>query len=319
MPDEEGGSHPGPGWEQLRVLIAHTPRAPALLNVLRGASGLMVQAADTVAGDPDVLIGYLFPPGSLAALRNLRWLHLTGTGTDHLPRAGLAPEVLVTTSASVPAVAVAEYAISGLLLLAKDLVPVAAGQRPEWFNSAATLLTGSRVAVVGAGRIGKAVLARLGALGARTVAVTREGAPPVPEASRTIGTDRLTAEAPAVDHLVACLPHAPGTTGLISADVLAALPWHATIVNVGRATTIDVGALYAALRAGRFRGAFLDVHETEPLPPDDPAWRVPRLVISPHRAFCFPEEAARIADCFLANLDDLRHGKSPRDLTPWPA
>jgi phosphoglycerate dehydrogenase-like enzyme len=307
----------GPGWADLRVAITGTGMAGRLAGILDGTPGLRVAVTDGDTGGADVVIGFLFPPGSLAAARELRWLHLTGAGTDHLARAGLSPEVVVTTSAVVPVTAVAEYALAGLMLLAKDLTGVAARQPRDWFGSSATLLADSTVAVVGAGRIGRAVLARAGALGARTIAVTRPGAPGVAQADDTIGTDALAARAPTVDHLVACLPRRPDTARLVGAAVLRALPAHATVVNVGRAETVDTAALYELLHAGRLRGAFLDVHETEPLPPGDPAWSVPRLVISPHCAFAFPEEPARVAEVFLANLGDLRHGRTPRDLAAW--
>ena len=141
----------------------------------------------------------------------------------------------------------------------------------------------------------------------------------MPEAVRTVPTTRLAEEAAGLDHLVACLPGAPGTRGLVGADVLAALPAHAAVVNVGRAGTVDNEALHACLREGRLRGAFVDVHEREPLPEDDPVWRVPRLVVSPHRAFAFPDEPVEVAKTFLANLDDLRNGRPPRDLAAWKA
>lgn len=306
-------------WASLRVGVTATTMAPRLLAILYGTAGLRL--AGLAGTDPDgvqVIIGYQFPPGSLAGWRQLRWLHLTGSGTDHLASAGLAPNVLVTTSARVPTTAVAEYALAGLLLLAKDLAGVAAGERPDWFTASATLLAGSTVAVVGAGRIGRAVLARTAPFGARTIAVTRRGDQPVPEADETIGTAQLVAAAPTIDHLIACLPATAATAKLISAAVLAALPARATVLNVGRAETLDTAALYEALRAGGLRGAFLDVHETEPLPPDDPGWEVPGLFISPHRAFAFPDEPLMVANTFLANLDDLRQGRPPRDRVPWP-
>jgi phosphoglycerate dehydrogenase-like enzyme len=303
------------GWSDLRVHIAHCRMAPKLVPVLGTAEGLHIGIADGApVDDADVVIGYHFPPDSLAGLKRLRWLHLTGTGTDHLRATGLPDHVIVTTSAAVPVTAVAEYAVSGLLLLVKELPEVVTRDGAEWFSSRARLLSGSVVAVVGAGRIGRAVIRLLAAFGARTVAVTRTGDTPVPEADRTIGAHRLAAEAPALDHLVACLPGGAGTRGLVGADVVAALPAHATVVNVGRGETIDHPALHRALRDGRLHGAFLDVHEREPLPGDDPAWQVPRLIISPHRAFAFPGEPVEVARTFLTNLRDLRDGRAPRDL-----
>ncbi len=310
-------------WDVLDVLVAHCGMAGQLLTALDGQSGLRLRVLDTVeplrpGGEldgyrPDALIGYQFGPGSLRGLAGLRWLHLTGTGVDHLPPAGLDPDVLVTTSSRVPVTAVAEYAVAGLLLLAKDLAGLARGERRAWFSSEAVLVAGSTVGVLGAGRIGRAVLAKLSALGAHTVAVTRSGDVAVAEADRTIGMARLAAEAAGFDAVVGCLPGGPDTAGALGAQVLAALPRHARVVNVGRASTLDTRALYAALRAGRLAGAFLDVHDVEPLPDDDEAWQVPGLVVSPHCAFRFPGEPAAVAAAFLDNLADLRHGLDPRD------
>jgi phosphoglycerate dehydrogenase-like enzyme len=38
------------------------------------------------------------------------------------------------------------------------------------------------------------------------------------------------------------------------------------------------------LRSGQIAGAGLDVTEPEPLPPEDPLWTCPNLVVSPHVA-----------------------------------
>jgi phosphoglycerate dehydrogenase-like enzyme len=307
-------------WSNPVVLVAHTKMAPELASHL--AVETPVLCTDSIAdlpadvlADVDVLVGHQIPPGALRLLPNLRWLHLTGTGTDHLPAAGLAPQVTVTTSARVPVESVAEYAISALLMLLKDLPTLS--QRPQrrpWYTSSALMLHGSTVLVVGAGRIGQAVVRRLTALGAHCLAVTRTGAVPVPGADRTVGVDRLTQAAASADHIVCCLPASPGTANLIDKDVLAALPGHAVLVNVGRATTVEDTALHAALRSHKLRGALLDVHRVEPLPPDDPAWTVPNLILSPHCAFAFPDEPASVGQAFLDNLADLRAGQPPRDL-----
>lgn len=306
-------------WTRLQVHVGHTRMAPKLVAALRGTPGLELSCdPDRPGPGVEVLVGYHFPPGSCAGLDRLRWVHLTGTGIEHLADVSLPPGVLVTTSASVPVAAVAEYALSGLLLLLKDLAGLAGDCHRAWFTSNARMLAGSTVGVVGPGRIGSAVLRRLAALGAVTIAVTRPGAPSVEEAAVSAGADRLVVEASRMDALIACLPAGSGTWQLIDADVLAALPERALVVNVGRAATIDTAALYAALHAGRLGGAFLDVHDVEPLPPDDPAWSVPNLVVSPHCAFSVPGEPEGVAAAFLDNLDDLRHGRSPRDRATWP-
>ncbi|RKT74270.1 phosphoglycerate dehydrogenase-like enzyme [Saccharothrix variisporea] len=304
-------------WDRPEVLVAHSKMWPEL--VPRIAAEIPVRQSDTIAAlDPetrasiDVLVGYQFPPDCLPLLPNLRWLHLTGTGTDHLAAAGLRPGTLVTNAARVPVEAVAEYAVAGLFMLLKDLVELTEiSHRPAWYTGRAVMLDGATVLVLGGGRIGRAVIRRLSALGARCVAVTRTGRTPVPLAVKTVGVEALPGIAAEVDHVVACLPATDQP--LVDKAVLGALPAHAAFVNVGRASTVDEEALYEALRSQQIRGAFLDVHKNEPLPDDDPVWQVPNLVVSPHRAFAFPGEPAEVARTFLDNLADLRAGRTPRD------
>lgn len=309
----------GEWWREPVVLLAHTKMAPRLRVALEGR--VEVCAVDAVRDLPQerraaftVLLGYHFAPGALAELPALRWVHLTGTGVDRLDGTGMRAGTLVTTSARVPVATVAEYAVAGLLSLVKNLPGLE--RRPQdrpWYASSALRVQGATVLVLGAGRIGSAVITRLAAFGVRCVAVTRDGRTPVPGAYRTVATGDLRAEAAGADHLVCCLPVNPDTVGVVGAPVLAALPAHAVVVNVGRAATVDNGALHAALRAGTLRGAFVDVHDVEPLPPDDPVWTVPNLVVSPHCAFSFPEEPEEVAAAFLENLADLRAGRAPRD------
>ena len=54
------------------------------------------------------------------------------------------------------------------------------------------------------------------------------------------------------------------------------------LLNVGRGSAVVQPALLAALRSGRLAGASIDVTAPEPLPKDDPLWREPNLLITPH-------------------------------------
>jgi len=91
----------------------------------------------------DVLLANTFPAGLLGRCPRLRWLHLTGTGTDHVAGGEPGRDLVVTTSATVPAVAVAEFAWMGLLALAKDAVRLVSGQREQaWAPPDARLVAG---------------------------------------------------------------------------------------------------------------------------------------------------------------------------------
>ena len=93
--------------------------------------------------------------------------------------------------------------------------------------------------------------------------------------------------------------------------MLALLPAHAWLVNVGRGSTVDEAAVLAALRAGRLAGAALDVFATEPLPADSPLWDEPSVIISPHAAGGRPIGAA---DRITANLAALLAGDPLTDV-----
>jgi phosphoglycerate dehydrogenase-like enzyme len=84
------------------------------------------------------------------------------------------------------------------------------------------------------------------------------------------------------DAVVVALPLAPETRGIVSAEVIAAMPSHAVFVNVGRGELVDQTALTGALASARLGGAGLDVFDPEPLPSDDTLWDLPNVIISPH-------------------------------------
>ena len=83
------------------------------------------------------------------------------------------------------------------------------------------------------------------------------------------------------DVLLLAVPHTPDTEGLVDADVLAALPDGALVVNVARGAVVDTAALTEEVAAGRLR-AGLDVTDPEPLPGDHPLWSLPGVLITPH-------------------------------------
>jgi phosphoglycerate dehydrogenase-like enzyme len=86
---------------------------------------------------------------------------------------------------------------------------------------------------------------------------------------------------PAADVVVLVLPLTSETRGLVDAAFLAGMKDGALLVNVARGPVVDTTALVDALRAGRIRAA-LDVVDPEPLPPDNPLWDCPGLLVSPH-------------------------------------
>src|SRR5205085_1528318 len=154
------------------------------------------------AGGLDVLLANTLPDGLLARCPRLRWLHLTGTGIDHLVRAEPPTGLLVTNSRDVPARAVAEFVWMGLLALAKDAPHLVARQRERiWRLPDSRLVAGSRLVLVGLGHIGSEIARRAPGLDVPVAAVTRRGlASPHRQHMRAAGA--LLAAAARPDHLV---------------------------------------------------------------------------------------------------------------------
>jgi phosphoglycerate dehydrogenase-like enzyme len=65
---------------------------------------------------------------------------------------------------------------------------------------------------------------------------------------------------------------------------MAAMKRTAYLVNVARGTLIDEPALADVLSREAIAGAALDVAEREPLPPENPLWRLKNLLLTPHVA-----------------------------------
>jgi phosphoglycerate dehydrogenase-like enzyme len=65
------------------------------------------------------------------------------------------------------------------------------------------------------------------------------------------------------------------------------------------------------LRAGRLRGAALDVFEREPLPAENTLWSCPRLVITPHQAGWSTDSLDRVSELYADNIERVASGRPP--------
>jgi phosphoglycerate dehydrogenase-like enzyme len=81
--------------------------------------------------------------------------------------------------------------------------------------------------------------------------------------------------------------------GLIDKERLAKLRTGALLINAGRGTAIDADALFEELESGRLEAA-LDVTDPEPMAPDNPLWRLPNVLITPHIAGDSPAADQRV-------------------------
>ena len=245
----------------------------------------------------------------------LRWVHVHSAGADREIYQSLhARGVTITTSQGATDAVVAQTAIGGVLALARRFALLAADQRDHAWRpllGARTPrdLSGQHAVLVGWGGIGQRIGALLTALGL-ALTVVRHSATAVPQARRTAAYGELPGLLHDADWLVLACPLTPATRELVSRDALAALPAHAMVVNVARGHVIDEPALIDALAHGRLGGAFLDVFQQEPLPPESPLWALDNVIVTPHSAGFSDGNAARVRELFLNNLRRWAQGEA---------
>ena len=296
------------------------PQLPAGIEAAWFASPAQANAmiADATIAWVDMQPTALVADAIRAAGPELRWVSTIYAGLDAFPLALLRERgVTVTNGAGINAVAVADYAVLGVLAAAKrfDLV-LRAGDRQEWLKDAPgkVELDGTRALVVGYGTIGRLIGERLAAFGVAVTGVTRSGR------DGTLTPDAWAARLGEYDWVVLAAPSTGATKALIGADALAAMKPSAWLVNIARGDMVDQEALVAALERGSIAGAFLDPTDPEPLPAGHPLWTAPNCMISMHmsgrsQTTMFQRGAA----LFIANLHAFIAGEPMRNVADLDA
>lgn len=169
------------------------------------------------------------------------------------------------------------------------------GQDGEWRNGIVPPLASDRtVGILGMGEMGRASAEMLSGIGFRVVGWSR-GPKELPEIETRAGDDGLEDVLEASEILVLLLPATRATAGIIDAAALARLPRGARLINPGRGSLVDDGALLKALDNGHLAHATLDVFRHEPLPPEHPFWAHPKVTVTPHVASETRPETAAVA------------------------
>lgn len=255
---------------------------------------------------------------ALSHAPKLKVVARAGVGLDNVDiKAATAAGVMVVNAPTSNIVSAAELTVGHILSLARRIpaahASLSAGQ---WKRSSFTgaELFEKTVGIVGLGRIGALVAARLAAFDMRVVAydpyVTSARAQQL--GVQLLSLDELVAEA---DFLTIHMPKTPETTGMIGAEQFAAMKPTAFVVNVARGGLIDEEALHEALVAGEIAGAGLDVFTSEP-PAEGGSARalldLPNVVVTPHLG-ASTEEAQEKAGVSVARSVRLALGG---DLVP---
>jgi lactate dehydrogenase-like 2-hydroxyacid dehydrogenase len=219
-----------------------------------------------------------------AALPKLRFVLNLGIGYDQLDLPALKSAGLVAANlAGLADDCVADMAMALLLDVSRGTTRgdrfVRAGKWGKEPFPFLNRITAKRLGIIGLGSIGLAIARRAEGFRMSIAYHNRRRRPDLPY--RYAASVRELAAMS--DHLAIAAPGGAETRHLVDAEVLAALPAHAIVVNIGRGSIIDQEALIAALAAGKLFGAGLDVLDGEPAVPPR-LLELDNVVLTPHRA-----------------------------------
>ena len=238
----------------------------------------------------------------LAMFPNVKMISIFGVGYDGIDVAAVQERgIRVTHTPDVLTDDVADLAM-GLILSIGRRIPQSDKfvRNGDWVSEPFTMthkVTGTRLGVVGLGRIGQAIAKRAAAFDMSIAYTGRRAKTNAPFRYYPTASE-LAANS---DYLVVAVPGGDDTKNMINAQVLKALGPKGIVVNIARGSVIDQTALLQALKEKSIAGAGLDVFWDEPNI-DPQFFKLQNVVLTPHNGSNTHETRRAMADLALANL-----------------
>ncbi len=258
-----------------------------LRTLSRDANGWIIRSGTTISAE------------LIEAATDLRVIGRAGVGVDNIDlEAATRRGVLVINAPDGNTISTAEHTVAMLMSLARRI--------PHAYRSLydgkwdRKTFTGSELyektlAIVGVGKIGRAVAERMAGFGMTVI-----GFDPVlsAEAAERIGVKLVSMDEifERSDFVTIHTPLNDATRGLFNRETIARCKPGVRIVNCARGGIVDEEALLEALESGHVGGAALDVYSQEP-PPEglDALIRHPHVVATPHIAASTEEAQTKVA------------------------
>ena len=247
-------------------------RSELLSALSKGVDAVLVRSATKMDAE------------AISAAKGLKVIARAGVGLDNVDiPAATAAGVMVVNAPTSNIVSAAELAIGLLLASARSISPAHAALRNgKWARSKYTgaELFEKTLGIVGFGRIGQLVAARMQAFGMNVVAYDPylQPARAAQLNVRLVDLDELLKVS---DFITIHLPKTKETANLIGTDALNKVKPSVRIINAARGGVLDEAALYEAIKAGKVAGAGIDVFATEPCT-DSPLFTLDNVVATPH-------------------------------------
>ena len=232
----------------------------------------------------EILLTYDFPTNNLKEVApNLKWIHCTAAGVEHLsPFKWVFDDLIITNSSGVHAKKAGEYGLMSILMLQNHIPQIITNQTNMKFISLfSNPIAGKNIVLVGTGSLGSSMAKLVEPLGANIIGVNKRGKL-VKGCSKIVTIDKIDEVLPKADILYLALPETEETKNLFNKTRLNLLKPSCGIVNIGRQSVLDYDVLCKKLENNEIAGAILDVFTPEPIDTKSKLWHTPNLVITPH-------------------------------------
>jgi phosphoglycerate dehydrogenase-like enzyme len=271
--------------------------------------------------DVNVIIGNV-PANLLSAAAKLEWIQLNSAGAEQYTQNGVLKKgMLLTNATGAYGLAIAEYLLAGTFSLIKRMNTYQINQMThEWKDEGkVNSIYGTRTLIVGLGDIGSEYGQKMKALGSDVVGIKRHIDDKPEWLDELYTLDALENELAKADIVAMALPNTPATYHLMDLHKLSLMKKNAILLNVGRGNAIVSDDLCKALNDGLIFGAFVDVTDPEPLPPEHPLWNAKNIMITPHIAgqFHLQDTFEKIVRIACENLKLYRGGKALKNMVDY--
>lgn len=262
------------------------------------------------------------PDEVIAAGKELKIISRNGTGINNVDvDSATKHNVLVAKVNGANAFAVAEYALTCMLMLSRKIVNddrlvrakkdslAEYGSMPNFSTQMGingNELRGKTLAILGVGRIGRQ-LAKF----AEAFQMNVIGYDPYVKDDPVKMYDSLDEIYPIADFISVHMPYTPETANMISKKQLAMMKPNAILINSARGGIINEQDLADALNEGEIAGAALDSFRPEPPAPDNPLFATENVLLTSHIAGTTAEANRALGVGAAQAIVDFTNGKMP--------
>jgi D-3-phosphoglycerate dehydrogenase len=249
-----------------------------------------VEARKRDIADCDVIVASMekLPREVIEAAPRLKAVSCIGVGFDHVDvKAAEEWGAYVLHSPLANINSVAEHTMYLIMSCARNARQISeiflSGGFHETRKYMATEVEGATLGIIGCGNIGRLVAKKASGMGMKVIGYDAYAKPGQAVENIAIAASKEEVFKPA-DFITVHMPLTPETRHSIGKALFDLMKPTAFFINAARGPIVVEADLLEALRAGKIRGAALDVFDPEPPKPDNPLLALSNVIATPHYA-----------------------------------